>query len=420
MIEPGPERPPAEREEEDTFTEKVRSFLAANARPRDQPSPDQKSLEPAGVAATKAFQAKLFDAGLAGLTYPVEYGGQGLSRRHQEIYTRESAAYMLPTHAITISHGMCLPILNDFGTPEQKARHLRNIIRGDEIWCQMFSEPGAGSDVASLQTKAELDGDEWVVNGQKVWTSGAQFCDFGLCLARTDPNVPKHEGISMFIVDMRAPGVEIRPLRQITGDADFNEIFFTDVRLPRGWLVGDLNRGWNVAVAMLMYERVALGAGGTGPMASRRFDRLADLARRHDRTNDPTVRQALADFYARETILRYVGMRTREALKAGRAPGPEGSIAKVASAQIAVLAADVAARIAGVSTVAWAPDDTDGDQLARGILAAPAIGIAGGTNEVQRNIIGERVLGLPKEPSADKGVPFKELLVGTQTRGPRK
>jgi alkylation response protein AidB-like acyl-CoA dehydrogenase len=312
---------------------------------------------------------------------------------------------------------MCLPILNDFGTPEQKARHLRNIIKADEIWCQMFSEPGAGSDVASLQTRAELDGDEWVINGQKVWTSGAQYCDYGLCLARTDPNVPKHEGISMFIVDMRAPGVEVRPLRQITGDADFNEIFFTDVRIPRDWLVGELNRGWNVAVAMLMYERVALGAGGTGPMASRRFDRLVELGRHHGRTRDANVRQALADFYTRETILRYVGMRIRVALEAGRAPGPEGSIAKLASAQLALLGASVAARIAGVSTCAWSTDEPEGDHLARGILAAPAIGIAGGTNEVQRNIIGERVLGLPKEPSADKGVPFKDLLVGTQRRG---
>jgi alkylation response protein AidB-like acyl-CoA dehydrogenase len=311
---------------------------------------------------------------------------------------------------------MCLPILNDFGTHEQKARHLRNIIRADEIWCQMFSEPGAGSDVASLQTRAELDGDEWVVNGQKVWTSGAQFCDYGLCLARTDPNVPKHEGISMFIIDMRAPGVEVRPLRQITGDADFNEIFFTDVRLPRDALVGELNRGWNVAVAMLMYERVALGAGGAGPMASRRFERLVELAREHGRANDATVRQELADFYVRETILRYVGMRIREALKAGRAPGPEGSIAKLSSAQLAVRAGDIATRVAGAAAVAWGPDDRDGDQVARGFLAAPAIGIAGGTNEVQRNIIGERVLGLPKEPSADKGVPFKDLLVGTQRR----
>jgi alkylation response protein AidB-like acyl-CoA dehydrogenase len=416
ITEPGPERPPAERDEQ-AFAEKVREFMAANARRKDQPSPDDESLEQRGVAKTKAFQRKVFDAGLAGLTYPVEYGGQGLSRRYQEIYTRESSAYTLPTFAITISHGMVLPILNDFGTTEQKARHLRNIIKADEIWCQMFSEPGAGSDVASLQTKAELDGDEWIVNGQKVWTSGAQFCDYGLCLARTDPNVPKHEGISMFIIDLRAPGVEIRPLRQITGDADFNEIFFTDVRIPRDWLVGELNRGWNVAVAMLMYERVALGAGGTGPMASRRFDRLVELAKRHGRTGDANVRQALADFYTRETILRYVGMRTREALQAGRAPGPEGSIAKLASSQIAVLAANVAARIAGASTIAWSPTDPDGDSLSRGILAAPAIGIAGGTNEVQRNIIGERVLGLPKEPSADKGVAFKDLLVGTQRRG---
>jgi alkylation response protein AidB-like acyl-CoA dehydrogenase len=313
---------------------------------------------------------------------------------------------------------MCLPILNDFGTHEQKAQHLRKLIDAEEIWCQMFSEPGAGSDVASLQTRAELDGDEWIINGQKVWTSGAQYCDYGLALARTNVDVPKHEGISMFIIDMRAKGVDIRPLRQITGDADFNEIFFTDVRIPRTALVGELNRGWNVAVAMLMYERVALGAGGSGPMSSRRFDRLVEIARIHGRTTDATTRQALADFYIRETILRFVGLRIRDALKAGRAPGAEGSIAKLASAQLAVLGADVAATIAGPAAVAWAADDhRGGEQIARGVLGAPSIGIAGGTNEVQRNIIGERVLGLPKEPSADKGVPFKDLLVGTQRRG---
>jgi alkylation response protein AidB-like acyl-CoA dehydrogenase len=399
------------------FTQKVRDFLAAHARRKDQPGEDQETLQGDAVARTKAFQKALFDAGLAGLTYPVEYGGQGLGRSYQEIYTREASAFTLPTNAITISHGMCLPILNDFGTPAHKARHLQKIISAEEIWCQMFSEPGAGSDVASLQTRAELDGDEWIINGQKVWTSGAQFCDYGLCLARTSVDVPKHEGISMFIIDMRGTGVDIRPLRQITGDADFNEIFFTDVRLPKSALVGELNRGWNVAVAMLMYERVALGAGGAGPMASRRFDRLVEIARTHSLTHDAPTRQALADFYIRETILRYVGLRMRDALRAGRAPGPEGSIAKLASAQLAVLGADIAARMAGAAAIAWADDAAGGDQIARGVLGAPAIGIAGGTNEVQRNIIGERVLGLPKEPSADKGVAFKDLLVGTQRRG---
>src|SRR5438477_6912592 len=339
---------------EEAFTQRVRDFLAAHARRKDEHGDEDESLQGDGVAITKAFQRTLVDAGLAGLTYPVEYGGQGLPRAYQEIFTRESSAFTLPTYAITISHGMCLPILNDFGTDDQKARHLHKIIGAEEIWCQMFSEPGAGSDVASLQTRAELDGDEWIINGQKVWTSGAQYCDYGLCLARTNVDVPKHEGISMFIVDMRGAGVDIRPLRQITGDADFNEIFFTDARIPRGWLVGELNRGWNVAVAMLMYERVALGAGGSGPLASRRFDRLLDIARATSHSCDATTRQALADFYIRETILRYVGMRIRDALEAGRAPGPEGSIAKLASAQLAVLGANTAASMAGPATAAWA------------------------------------------------------------------
>jgi alkylation response protein AidB-like acyl-CoA dehydrogenase len=407
----------ADTPEEAAFRARCRAFLEANTtRKGDGPAVDRSEGDDEWVDMARRFHHAQADAGLAGLQYPVEYGGQGLDRRFGEIWTKEASAYSLPTFATTISMGMCVPIMNDFGTPELKERHLARMIRADEIWCQMFSEPGAGSDVASLQTKAVRDGDEWVLNGQKVWTSGAHYCDYGLCVARTDPDLPKHEGISMFMVDLRAPGVEIRPLRQITGEAGFNEVFLTDVRIPAEWLIGDLNRGWNVAVAMLMYERVALGAGGSGPMSARRIDGLIEAARERGVLDDPVVRQDLMNVYIGESILKYVGLRTRAALKAGRAPGPEGSIAKVMSAALAVRTASVAMRIAGAGGVAWLPDDESGDRTARGVLGAPAIGIAGGTNEVQRNIIGERVLGLPKEPSVDKGVPFKDLLVGTQKR----
>lgn len=390
----------------DEFRARVTQFLKDNAV--TLAAAGDEEIERTGrVAETKAFQAALTEAGLAGITYPVEYGGLGLSEEFAEAWQAEATEYLLPLGPITISHGMCLPVLNDFGTDEQKARHLARIISAEEIWCQMFSEPGAGSDVAGLQTRAERDGDEWIINGQKVWTSGAQYSDFGLCVARTDPTLPKHAGLSMFIVDLSDPGVEVRPLRQITGNADFNEVFFTDVRIPADWLVGDLNAGWNVAIAMLMYERVAIGAGGA--LMSRRSDPLIESARESGLAGDRRVRQALADVYIREEIQRYIGIRIRSAAAAGVAPGPEGSIAKLSGAMLATHAAGVGMMLAGASGQAWDSQAEEGDAWAMGVVGAPGIGIAGGTNEIQRNIIGERVLGLPKEPDPYKGAPFAEI-----------
>jgi alkylation response protein AidB-like acyl-CoA dehydrogenase len=291
-------------------------------------------------------------------------------------------------------------------------------LRADAVWCQLFSEPGAGSDVASLQTRAVRDGDEWVVNGQKVWTSGAHHSDFGLLLARTNPEVPKHRGISMFVVDMHAAGVTTRPLRQIDGSAHFNEVFFDDVRLPADALVGELDEGWRGAVAMLANERVAIGAGGRAQqLGGDAYAPLVDLARAHGRTGDPVVRQQLADIYSRERILGLLGMRIRAALVAGRAPGPEGSVAKLATTILGKRGADLGMAIAGAAGQAWEPraGGQPGDQAAS-LLFAPMLGIAGGTSEIQRNIIGERVLGLPKDPVADRDVPFRELKVGTQAR----
>ena len=390
------------------FRDRAVAFLAANATPLSEAGDSARNTR---VADAKDFQAKLTEAGLAGITFPIEYGGLGLPKEYGEAWQAETKKYSLPMGPLAISHGMCLPVLNDYGTHEQKSRHLARIISAEEIWCQMFSEPGAGSDVAGLQMKAERDGDEWVINGQKVWTSGAQYCDYGLCVARTDPSLPKHAGLSMFIVDMKSPGVEIRPLRQITGNADFNEVFLTDARIPADWLVGDLNAGWNVAIAMLMYERVSLGTGG--PLMGSRLDPLLESARAAQLTDDPNLRQALADVFIREQIQRYIGIRIRSAVEAGRAPGPEGSIAKLSGAMLAVRAADVGMSIAGASGQAWDTQNGAAGTWALGVVGAPAIGIAGGTNEIQRNIIGERVLGLPKEPDPYKGAPFAEIPTST-------
>ncbi len=232
------------------------------AHPAGDPDDGSAGDDPDGLTAARLYQSALADAGLAGLNYPSEYGGAGLTQRHQEIFTRTVAAWHRPDGPLSISHGMCLPMLNQYGTHEQKVAHLADTIRGSVVWCQMFSEPGAGSDVAGLSTRAIRDGDEWILNGQKVWTSGAHYCDFGLVVARTDPTLPKHQGLSMFIVDLHTPGVEIRPLVQISGARGFNEVFFDDVRIPAPTLLGEVNQGWNLAVSMLMFERVSIGAGG--------------------------------------------------------------------------------------------------------------------------------------------------------------
>jgi alkylation response protein AidB-like acyl-CoA dehydrogenase len=301
----------------------------------------------------------------------------------------------------------------EFGTDEQRERYVTKALRGEEVWSQLFSEPGAGSDVASLQTKAERDGDEWVINGQKVWTTGAQLSDYGAIIARTNPENPKHRGITMFIVDFHAPGVEIRPIKQINGGSGFNEVFFSDVRVPDTWRIGETDDGWRCAIAMLMNERVAIGAGGGGGRGVG-IKALAKLAREHGKLEDSVVRQGIADIYIRQQIMSYIGQRIRAAVTTGKAPGPEGSIAKLAGALLSRKTSDLAMSIAGVGGQAW--EDPKQSRWAQLVLSTPASRIAGGTDEVQRNIIGERVLALPKEPQVDRDIPFKELKVGTQGR----
>ena len=272
------------------------------------------------------FQRHLFDAGLAGLTVPREYGGQGLTRRHVEIFNEEAVDFYLPIGLYTITIGMCVPVLLEHGTDEQRRRHIPNMLAGHEIWCQMFSEPNAGSDVASLQMRAVRDGDEWVINGQKVWTSSAHYASYGMCVTRTDVDVPKHQGLTMIIVPMDAPGVTVRPLIQATGDHGFNEVFCDDVRVPLDNVVGDVNTGWRVALSMLMNERVALGASGNS-LVSGRADVLIEAAKALGATTHPVMRQALIDVYVREQVLRYVALRVPRpsnpvALRAPRARSP--------------------------------------------------------------------------------------------------
>lgn len=398
-------------EEAQAFRERCRAFLTEHATGIDYGNAENRAT--ASISGAKRFQRALAEAGLAGLTYATEYGGAGLTRAHDRIYREEYGAFPDMTFELTISHGMCLPVLNQFGTEEQKRRFMPDNISGATMWCQMFSEPGAGSDVASLQTKAERDGDEWVINGQKVWTTLAHVCDYGVIIARTNPDAPKHAGISMFIVDMRAPGVEIRPIHQIDGGSHFNEVFLSDVRIPADWLLGELNNGWNQATAMLMFERVAIGTGSTSGVSHTTADRLIEEARRNGKLSDPVVRQDLMRLYSEETTKSLVSMRTRAEMKAGKVPGPGGSLGKLHGARIARMSRSMINHIVGLGTDAWEPGDK-GEVWGRTLLSSFQSSIAGGTDEIQKNIIGDRVLGLPREPAVDRDVPFKDLRVGTQ------
>jgi len=390
-------------EEAEAFRVRCRAFLEQHATAGSGSSVDSD----------REFLIAQFEAGLGGIVYPKEFGGAGLTAAHDKIWREEKAAYPPQDTEYIISHGMCLPMMNEHGTAAQKQRFMPDMISGRTLWCQMFSEPGAGSDVASLQSKATRDGDEWVISGQKVWTTLAHRSDYGLVVVRTDPEQPKHAGISMFILDMRAPGVEIRPIHQIDGGSHFNEVFFNDVRIPADWLLGDLNNGWNLATSMLMYERVAIGSGGAGRVSQPNYDLLVDIAKANGSIDNPVVRDQLMQLYIMETTKSLVALRTRAEQKAGKTPGPGGSLGKLMGSVISWRYRAIALEIAGAGSVAW-ESGTGGSLLSKLVLNSFQNGIAGGTDEIQRNIIGDRVLGLPREPSVDTKLPFKDLKVGTQ------
>jgi alkylation response protein AidB-like acyl-CoA dehydrogenase len=395
---------PLTKDEAEAFRARCRAFLTEHAKPGARRN----------LAAARVFQQALADAGLAGLAYGSEFGGAGLTLEHERIWRQVSQEFPQMTGELVISHGMCLPVLNEFGTEEQKRTYMPDNIAARTVWCQMFSEPGAGSDVASLQTKAERDGDEWIINGQKVWTTLAHESDYGVLIARTDPEQPKHAGISMFIVPLKdTPGVEIRPIHQIDGGRHFNEVFFTDLRVPAENLLGEYNNGWRQATAMLMYERVAIGSMGAGAISQPMYDLLLKAAKASGVDQDPVIRDQMMKIYCMETTKAMVAMRVRAELKAGKSPGPGGSLGKLAGSVIAWRFREIALEIAGASSQAWDPSDPKGDELALTMIGSFSSSIAGGTDEIQRNIIGDRVLGLPRDISVDTNVAFKDLKVGT-------
>jgi alkylation response protein AidB-like acyl-CoA dehydrogenase len=402
------------------FRSRARAWLEASAPQSGGDGDGDERPDPVGIREQKAFQAKLYDAGFAGITWPKEYGGQGLTNAEQIAFSAEARNFSLPTSAFVIGLGMIGPTILECGSEEQKKRYLPKLLRAEEIWSQLFSEPSSGSDVASLITTAVQEkgegevGGEWILNGQKVWTTGAQHSDFGAVIARTDPTAPKHNGITMFILDMHSPGVTVRPLKVATGAAPFNEVFFDQVRLPADSVIGEVNKGWSAAIVMLRNERVAVGTltvPRTSPLA---YDSLSHLAAQLDRGAEAELGRRLAELYARERAVGLFGQLLREEAMAGRDPGPRGSAAKLAGTELSLFAAGVAEDVLGDGVAGYGSDGVRA--VVTAIVAVPGGSIAGGTSEIQRNIIGERVLGLPKDPGVDRNTPFNQLRVGTQKR----
>jgi alkylation response protein AidB-like acyl-CoA dehydrogenase len=356
--------------------------------------------------AAREWQGELFKGGWAGISWPKAFGGRGATPMQSTIFAEEQARFSVSNGPLMVSINMVGPTLMAHGTKEQQDEHLHRIISGQEVWCQLYSEPGAGSDLASLRTRAVLDGDEYVINGQKVWNSSARAADWGILLARTDVDVPKHQGITYFLVDMRTPGIDVRPLRQASGAYHFNEVFLDDVRIPVGNVVGDLGDGWRVARTTLANERAMIGGGGSRGQVPA----LIELARKYGKNNDPLVRQAIAKVVTSEAVLKYLGMRSRTALSKGVQPGPEASVMKLIVGAHLTAASDAALEIEGSYGMLADADAPSGGEWQQARLNTWMVRIGGGTDEVQHNVLAERVLGLPREISVDRDTPFRDLL----------
>lgn len=388
------------------FRAEAAAWLAENA-----PSDDElDGLDL--MAQAKLWQQRKFDANWACLRWPREYGGRNASAIEQVIWSQEEAKVNPPnTGVFMIGQGMAGPTLMAWAAEEQVKRHLPKMASGEEIWCQLFSEPAGGSDLAALRTRAERDGDEWIINGQKIWTSGAQYSDYGIIVLRTDPNVPKHKGLSYFFLDMKSEGIEVKPIKQMSGGAAFNEVYFTDVRVPDAQRLGDVGQGWQVALTTLMNERATIGGGRSGA-GFRAAMKLASEVYLDDQPaiRNQSVRAKLADWYVQEAGLKYTGLRSLTALSRGETPGPENSIGKLVGAPKTQELTSFAIDLMEQAGIAWIPGRQDEENLFQtAFMEIPGMRIAGGTDEIMANIIAERVLGLPQEPRADKGIPFNEV-----------
>jgi alkylation response protein AidB-like acyl-CoA dehydrogenase len=404
--------------QEASYRTEVRGWLDANAPGRKSTGDSvfnarSRRGEAEYIERAKAWQAKKTDAGYGVIQWPREYGGGGGSTMQALIYREEEARYDVPAGVFDIGLGMCGPVLMMYANESTKKTLLPRMARGEDIWCQLFSEPVAGSDLAGLRTRAVRDGDDWVVNGQKVWTSGAHYSRYGILVTRHDPTLPKHKGLTFFWLDMQSPGVEVKPIRQISGASNFNEVFFTNVRIPDSQRLGEVGEGWQVSLTTLMNERFAVGSVGAPD-----FRDIFRLARRVSMGEEPAIRSAavrsrLADWYVESEGLRLTKARTMTKLSRGETPGPEASIEKLVGGakqqEIGSFGADLLEQAGAILDADALPEQ---GLFQQAYLASPGIRIAGGSDEILRNIIAERVLHLPGDIRVDRDVPYNQIPGG--------
>jgi len=404
--------------EERAWQKQVIAFLdsiAERRKPGQFEGYRRDQSRPGMLEIARGHQRKKFESGFAGISWPKEWHGQGRTSIQDAIYILEEQNYNISTGFFEVGLRMCVPTICTFGTAEQWDRYAPPALRGEEIWCQLFSEPAAGSDLAALRTRAEPSGDNWVVNGQKIWTSGAQFCDFGLLLARTDPNVPKHKGLTMYFLRMDTPGLEIRPIKQMSGASSFNEVFFNDVQVPDAQRLGAVGDGWKVAIGLLGRERFA-------PVSRKpEFAELLDFVRTLNleegpALNDMAVRERLADWYVKSQAIKYTRLRTMTSLSRGKIPGPEASIMKLADVTRLQEMVSWGLDLLGSGGAQNGSEEPLMNLFEDAFFYSAALRVAGGTDEIQRNIIAERVLGMPADMRIDKDLPFRDIPTGRNPR----
>ncbi|MDT3442190.1 MULTISPECIES: acyl-CoA dehydrogenase family protein [unclassified Pseudofrankia] len=408
-----------EVEDLDGFRQRARAFVRVNLRPADPAVvsarlmlPEEETL--AAVARERELQRMLFDAGLAGICVPREYGGQGLTPDHQQVLNSELAGYEYPMRLQIPTFVPCAAVLFDRGTEEQKQRHLPAILKGDELWVQFLSEPSGGSDMAGALTNAVRDGDEWVLNGSKLWTTNASWSDWALCLARTNWDVPKHRGLTVFMLPIRQPGIEIRPIEMLNGSKEFCQEFLTDVRVPDSHRVGDVDDGWSVCIRWMFHERMLFNSplltipAGAAPGSVVSPTSMRDIARDAARLQDPAARDLVGEAYMLTVAKGELERRLREGIAAGVLSDQAAAIGRVFGALVSTRTTDIAFELAGDTGVAWANDDGTLANRGTDFLMRQAGCIGGGTAEMARNVISERVLGMPREPAADRGIAFRD------------
>ncbi|MFT6433026.1 MAG: acyl-CoA dehydrogenase [Candidatus Azotimanducaceae bacterium] len=407
--------------EEAAFRQEVRSWIDENA-----PTHLREDLALSGFGSTrtgnydalteaKKWQQKKAEAGWACIQWPKEYGGRGATPIQSVIWSQEEGVYGKLSGTFIIGQGMCAPTMMSYAAEAHLQRYIPKLASGEEVWCQLFSEPHGGSDLAGLRTKAEKDGDDWVINGQKIWTSGAHYSDFGILITRTDPEVAKHRGLTMFFLDMKSEGVDIRPIKQANGDSGFNEVYFENVRIPDSQRLGEVGEGWQVSLTTLMNERMAIG-GSIATGFPEIHELVEDLMVATGRAiSNPAVKSKLADWYAKSAGLKNTASRAISALSKGEIPGPENSIGKLVAGGMMQDIAKFSLDLQGLGGAIVDPEIARSSARVQAMLMrSPAVRIEGGTDQILRNILAERVLGLPGDMRADKGIAFNKIPSGNE------